>query len=862
MSRFVLLSFCALVLAGIVSICPTQNQLLAQNQDDPKTTEQDSSDEKDESKAADTKQADDEDAKKEDSPPKEPNADESASSESTKSKSSDWFSSTEWLKNNDDPDDFRKWFDPIDKKFGDFVVTPISDVFFFDIYTPDNGQANAFKAINDFGTAKKDLAEAISTAQNAIKELDAPPAPPEPKTADSTDDSKSENDKKESDTETTGGDDDNESADVKSESTDSKSSDSGSDGDDADETLSNEEKAAALKTIRNDLKSAIDKSFTTLIASKIPSDDLKNAVTGIKQAFVDLDGKGDLTESNLVSTINATKPFVSRLEQLPPMTKSDVAWANAIKYSFLNQAALSVDDRTAYLKGEKKDLIEQKIEKAAESAFLSINDLEDQEYLESSGDGFVVATTTDDEGNEVAKSYTSLGLPLIVVWLVLGATFFTLRMAFINIRAFFHAIAVTFGLYDNPNDPGEISHFQALSSALSATVGLGNIAGVAIAVSLGGPGAIVWMIIAGFLGMTSKFTECTLGQMYRNVDEDGEVLGGPMRYLSAGLKDMRLGLVGKLLALIFVVLCIGGSFGGGNMFQANQSYAQVSSAVSKYYAEYQGVEVTPEEALPDWAYGLGLAFLVGLVIIGGIKRIGSAAGMIVPLMCLIYLSAGAFVIYTNVDKVPEAFQSMLAGAFSFEAGLGGFLGTLVVGFQRAAFSNEAGTGSASIAHSAAATDEPVREGIVALLEPFIDTIVVCTMTGLVVVITGEYQKGSDGVLMTSNAFETVIDWFPYVLSGAVFLFAFSTMISWSYYGERCAIWLFGKGASLPYKLVFLVFIFFGSVFKLGNVLGFSDLMILGMAFPNILGLLLLSGKVRRSLDDYMDRLDAGHFDRK
>ncbi|MGB0641550.1 MAG: alanine/glycine:cation symporter family protein, partial [Myxococcota bacterium] len=417
-----------------------------------------------------------------------------------------------------------------------------------------------------------------------------------------------------------------------------------------------------------------------------------------------------------------------------------------------------------------------------------------------------------------------LKLPIVVVWLVMGAVYFTLRMQFINLRGLGHAVAVTRGDYDSPDDPGEISHFQALSSALSATVGLGNIAGVAIAVGVGGPGAVFWMIVAGFLGMSSKFTECSLGQMYRTVDANGQVLGGPMRYLSVGLAEQGHAKLGKVLAIMFAVMCIGGSFGGGNMFQANQSFQAVQ-------------EVVPLLEGRGWLYGIILAILVATVILGGIKRIGMAAGIIVPVMCGVYVLAGLWILGTHAAEVPDAFMKIVSEAFTPEAGRGGLIGVLIQGFRRAAFSNEAGTGSASIAHSAAATDEPVREGIVALLEPFIDTIIVCTMTGLVVVITGAYQQPLEGIAMTSQAFGSVISWFPLVLSFAVVMFAFSTMISWSYYGERCTVFLFGPKAVIPYKLVFLAFVFFGSVFKLGNVLDFSDLMILGMAFPNILGML-------------------------
>ena len=449
-----------------------------------------------------------------------------------------------------------------------------------------------------------------------------------------------------------------------------------------------------------------------------------------------------------------------------------------------------------------------------------------------------------DNGTE-----NEIKLPFIVFWLIVGATFFTLRFGFINIRAFRHAWVVTTGHYDNPDDPGEVTHFQALSSALSATVGLGNIAGVAVAVAVGGPGAVFWMIVAGFLGMSSKFTECTLGQMYREVGADGHILGGPMRYLEKGLGELGLPRFGKFLAILFALMCIGGSFGGGNMFQANQSYAQVADVLPIFAGGWGAL-----------AYGIVLAFLVGIVIIGGIRRIGQVAGFIVPIMCGIYLVAGLFIIITNYDQIGPAFGKIVGEAFTPQAGFGGMLGVLVTGFRRAAFSNEAGVGSASIAHSAAATAEPVREGIVALLEPFIDTILVCTMTGLVVVLTGAYESGGEeGVLMTSKAFATVLPWFPRVLSLAVFLFAFSTMISWSYYGERCWTFLFGAEFSIVYKVLFLAFVVFGSVLKLGNVIDFSDLMILGMSFPNILGAVLLSGKVSAALKDYWGRYKSGQM---
>ncbi len=455
---------------------------------------------------------------------------------------------------------------------------------------------------------------------------------------------------------------------------------------------------------------------------------------------------------------------------------------------------------------------------------------------------------------EVGRS----GIPLAVLWLILGAVFFTVRMGFIQLRALKHAVNVTRGKYDNPDDEGEVSHFQALTAALSATVGLGNIAGVAIAISIGGPGATFWMIMAGFLGMASKFTECTLGQMYRQQRPDGHVMGGAMYYLSNGLKELGIGGIGKFMAVVFAIMCIGGSLGGGNSFQVNQSLDAL-------------VETFPTMGDYRWVYGAVMTAMVGAVILGGLKRIAQTAETIVPTMCAIYVIAALFVILSNASEVPAAFGAIFNGAFTPAAGFGGALGVLVQGFKRAAFSNEAGIGSAAIAHSAAKTDYPVREGIVALLEPLIDTIIICTMTALVIVITGAYDpeasgglfkanlEAGNGAALTSQAFGQAIPWFPYVLSVAVMLFAFSTMISWSYYGERCWVWLFGEASSMFYKIMFLVACFMGSIISAKNVLDFGDLMILGMAIPNIFGLVLLSNKVRHSLSDYWDKYKSGEM---
>lgn len=448
------------------------------------------------------------------------------------------------------------------------------------------------------------------------------------------------------------------------------------------------------------------------------------------------------------------------------------------------------------------------------------------------------------------------GIQFAVLWLVLGAIFFTIRMRFINIRGFVHALAITRGKYDNPDDEGEVSHFQALASALSATVGLGNIAGVAIAISIGGPGATFWMICAGFLGMTSKFVECTLAQLYREVRPNGRMMGGPMVYLGQGLKELSPGLapLGKFLAVFFAILCVGGSLAGGNAFQVSQSMDLMKDNFEFLVGR-------------EYLYGIGMTVLVGVVIIGGIKRIAATAEKIVPFMCALYVLACLFILFSKAGHIPAAFGEIINGAFTPAAGYGGAIGVLVQGFKRAAFSNEAGTGSAAIAHSAAKTEWPVREGAVAMLGPFIDTVVICTMTALVIVITGAYNNPEyavlvatdKGAVITSKAMAEVISWFPAVLAVAVMFFAYSTIISWSYYGERCWCWMFGDRSSLAYKILFLTFVFLGSVVSATQVLAFGDLMILGMALPNILGVVLLSGKVKVRMDAYWAKLKAGEF---
>jgi AGCS family alanine or glycine:cation symporter len=400
---------------------------------------------------------------------------------------------------------------------------------------------------------------------------------------------------------------------------------------------------------------------------------------------------------------------------------------------------------------------------------------------------------------------------------------------------------------------GEVSHFQALTAALSATVGLGNIAGVAIAVSIGGAGATFWMIIAGLLGMASKFVECTLGVKYRDIDENGVVYGGPMYYLTKGLKSKGLEKLGKILAVLFAIFVIGGSFGGGNMFQVNQAFQLVENITGGEASVLHG---------KGWLFGVVMAALVGIVIIGGIKKIAKVTDKIVPFMVVIYVTASLFVIFSNINMIGDAFVQIFNGAFSPEGVAGGAVGVLVQGFRRAAFSNEAGIGSASIAHSAVKTRYAASEGMVALLEPFIDTVVVCTMTALVLIITGNVNAANaslndaQAILLTSGAFESAISWFPYVLTVAVVLFAFSTMISWSYYGFQGWAYLFGRSKKMEYtyKIIFCLFVVVGSAASLGSVIGFSDAMIFAMMVPNMVGIVILAPKVKKELNKYLSAI--------
>lgn len=478
------------------------------------------------------------------------------------------------------------------------------------------------------------------------------------------------------------------------------------------------------------------------------------------------------------------------------------------------------------------------------------------------------------------------GAPFVIILLVLSALFFTLYFGLPNIKYFGKAIGVVRGKYDHidqsssgksdlaidgdikdtiadESKDGEVTHFQALATAVSGTVGNGNIAGVALAIALGGPGATFWMIICGLLGMSTKFVECTLGVQYRDVGEDGTVYGGPMYYLSKGLKEKGFSVLGKITAVLFAIFCIGGSFGGGNAAQSNQATIVIK--------DLMGLQSNSAGAF----IGIVLAFLVGIIIIGGIKRIASVTEKIVPFMAVLYLLACIYIILINLTLVDDAISLIISQAFNPKAiGVGGIIGVLLVGFKRAAFSNEAGAGSASIAHSAVKTKYSASEGLVALLEPFIDTVVICTMTALVIIIFnfgGAFEYGGtngivlidgipyEGAGITSMAFAEYIPYSNVFLTVAVVLFAVSTMISWSYYGLQSWKYLFGRGkaADLTYKLLFLLFVIIGAAASMNSIWAFSDAMIFAMVFPNMVGLYFLFPVVKKQLNRYLKAIKDG-----
>jgi len=482
-------------------------------------------------------------------------------------------------------------------------------------------------------------------------------------------------------------------------------------------------------------------------------------------------------------------------------------------------------------------------------------------------------TTIDETINEAFKPIASafndlvfysipIGesqLPLIVVWLIAGALYFTFYLRLINIRGFTHAIRIILGKEDKTNTAhGEVSHFQALTTAVSGTVGVGNITHVAVAISIGGPGATFWLIVAGFLGMASKFVECTLGVKYRQVNADGSVSGGPMYYMDKGLAERNMPRLGKIMAWYYAICIVVGCLGVGCMFQANQAYVQfvnVTGGVEGFFASR------------GWLFGSILALFTGLVIIGGIKSIARVTSKLVPFMALLYVGTALVVIGANFSAIPSAISAIITNAFSPEGVTGGMIAVLILGFRRAAFSNEAGIGSSAIAHATVKTDEPLTQGFVAMLEPFIDTVVICTITALVIILTvydpAMLNEGTiRGVELTSSAFASVIPWFPSVLAVVVMLFAYSTMISWSYYGLEGFVYMFGqkRRTKIIFNTVFCFFVVVGCTVQLDAVLDFSDAMIFAMALANMLALYLLGPNVKRELDAYWAKLKTRSSD--
>ena len=452
-----------------------------------------------------------------------------------------------------------------------------------------------------------------------------------------------------------------------------------------------------------------------------------------------------------------------------------------------------------------------------------------------------------------AEPLSGYNVELILLWLVAAALFFTVYLGFINVKLFKHAIEVLRGKHDKGINEGEINRFQSLTTSLSGTIGLGNIAGVAVAISVGGPGAMVWMMLMGFFSMSTKFAEVMLGVKYRHRVTKGNretFSGGPMYYLRDAMNNRNIPFLGTFLSTLFAVFCVVGTIGAGPIFQTNQAYQQlvnVTGGDGSFFAD------------KAWLFGLIMVIAVGVVIIGGIKSIARVAEKIVPIMGGIYVLAAIIVIGIHFANIPAALGIIFTEAFTPEAGLGGLLGALLMGVRRAAFSNEAGFGTAAIAHSSAQTDDPVKQGLVGMLGPFIDTVLVCTVTALVIVVTGAYvdSNGIEGVELTSRAFAAGISWFPYVLALTVFLFAYSTMISWSYYGVKAFTFLFGETQLTDriMKIVYLAFILVGASASLGQVIAFTDSMVFAMAIPNLIGMYILAKEIKRDVKKYAESIE-------
>ena len=530
-------------------------------------------------------------------------------------------------------------------------------------------------------------------------------------------------------------------------------------------------------------------------------------------------------------------------------SEAQVKGETAVKPGALKKIAKTADEAIGAFTGKIFDVLFYDISFGAGKV----------EMTDQDGKPILEGKTID--GVKLMVPKTNSGVPFIVALLLFGGVFFTVRYSFVNLRLFKHGIQVVRGKFDQPDEAGDVNHFKALTSALSATVGLGNIAMVAIAVKAGGPGAIFWMILAAFFGMASKFSSCTLAQKYRRLNADGTISGGPMYYLELALKEKGgfLKLLGSGLAVLYAFMIMGGALGGGNMFQGSQTLA----AINKDFFENK---ISTET---QWLIGGIMSVLVALVILGGIKRIGKATEFIVPFMCGLYVIVSLVIIGSNPGEIFPAFGKIFSMAFGADAMFGGFVGVMIMGVQRAAFSNEAGLGSASIAHAAAKNKEPVMEGVVAMLGPFIDTIIVCTMTGLVIVITDvcNLHPEFDGSQLTSAAWGTMGLMMPKILTVCIVLFAFSTMISWCYYGERGWIYMVDRfykdGAGVDtlvcFRILFVIWVMLGFIIKPGSVLDFSDAMILGMALPNILGMIILSRKVKEWTAAYMNKLKSGEI---
>ncbi len=449
----------------------------------------------------------------------------------------------------------------------------------------------------------------------------------------------------------------------------------------------------------------------------------------------------------------------------------------------------------------------------------------------------------------ISVNFCGISIPIIILFLILSSIFFTFYLRFIGIWGFKHSLKQLFGKYhkehDNDRD-GEVSSMGAFATALSGTVGLGNIAGVAIAISIGGPGAMFWMAFGAICGMASKFLECTLAVKYRRFNADGSVSGGPMFYIAHGLTRKGLRWLGQPLALIFALMCVPGALGGGNMLQINQATQQMINITGgdvSYFAEHR------------WVFGLIVAIIVGLIIVGGIKSIANVTSKIVPVMCGIYLVAAIIIILVHFQQIPHAIFTIFKEAFVPQSVAGGIIGTIIIGFRRSVQSNEAGSGSAPIAYAAVKTNEPVSQGFVSLMEPFLDTVIICSLTAFVIIITGEYlnyQEGITGVQLTSAAFAGTFSFFPYVLAIVIILFAISTIISWAYYGQKAWNYLFGEGfkRTKVYQIMFCIFIVIGSSMNLQSVIDFTDSTMLAMAAPNLIAIFILLPEIKQDLIEY------------